>query len=444
MVAGGYLAGLSSRASLTRVASRLLSYKAEQLRDFSHSQFDVLVELEFADRPEYRAAAATAIQTYAGGLLRTDTEAVIAIDRDDRVALSTGSPEGYATVTAEIRDMILDAPGNWIDVEAADGPRVGVGFVFEPFDWAVFVSEDRRTLYRDAERIAYQNGLILAISLIVVVIAIAVFTGYVSGPLARLSRAMAQITETRDFRATVTVEFHDEVGALAEQFNAMIAQLDRTYSTLQNTARSEADARREVSAREHETILLLARATEFRDELTGEHLARVAALSSLLAKAVEADADVIELIARAAPLHDVGKIGIPDAILLKPGRLTPEEFAEMRRHTTIGWELLHASRSHYLRAGAMIALSHHEKWDGSGYPAGLGGASIPQMGRIVAVVDVFDALISQRPYKQAWSFYDAIDYLIDQRGRHFEPRTVDAFVAEVPAIRALVTGRTAS
>ena len=188
------------------------------------------------------------------------------------------------------------------------------------------------------------------------------------------------------------------------------------------------DATQEVREREKETLLRLARAGEFRDEETGYHLLRMARYSRLIADAIGLAAEEAETIELAAPLHDIGKIGIPDHILLKPGRLDDAEWATMRQHPVIGHEILKGSASKYVRMGALIALGHHEKYDGSGYPSGLEGDHIPLCARIVAVADVYDALTSVRPYKKAWPSGEAFDYLRGQRGRHCDPKLVDAFL----------------
>ncbi len=188
------------------------------------------------------------------------------------------------------------------------------------------------------------------------------------------------------------------------------------------------EATREIREREKETLLRLARAGEFRDEETGYHLIRMARYSRLIANAVGLERDEAETIELAAPLHDIGKIGIPDGILLKAGRLDADEWANMRRHPVIGHEILKGSASKYVRMGALIALGHHERYDGSGYPSGLEGDHIPLCARVVAVADVYDALTSVRPYKGAWSTEDALEYLRAQRGKHFDPRLVDAFL----------------
>jgi two-component system response regulator RpfG len=189
------------------------------------------------------------------------------------------------------------------------------------------------------------------------------------------------------------------------------------------------EATREVREREKETLFRLARAGEFRDEATGNHIVRMARYSRLIAETVGIVADDVETIELAAPLHDIGKIGVPDRILLKSGALTAEETEEMRRHPVIGYEILKDSPSKYLRMGALIALGHHEKFDGSGYPYGLVGDHIPLVARIVAIADVYDALTSRRAYKGAWVCDEALKYLQAQAGRHFDPALVSAFTS---------------
>jgi two-component system response regulator RpfG len=188
------------------------------------------------------------------------------------------------------------------------------------------------------------------------------------------------------------------------------------------------DATREVREREKETLLRLARAGEFRDEETGTHLIRMARYSRLIASALSLDPDEVETVELSAPLHDIGKIGIPDQILLKPGKLDAPEWALMQRHAVFGHDILKGSASKYVRMGALIALGHHEKYDGSGYPNGLEGDHIPLCARIVAVADVYDALTSVRPYKTAWPSAQALDYVASQTGKHFDPRMVEAFL----------------
>lgn len=184
---------------------------------------------------------------------------------------------------------------------------------------------------------------------------------------------------------------------------------------------------RELEAAQIEIIERLARAAEFRDDNTGQHTERVGQMAALLAKAIGLSDGQVSLIRRAAPLHDVGKIGIPDSILMKLGKLTADEFALVRTHTTIGARILSGSRFALLRLAEEIAFSHHERWDGSGYE-GIARDSIPLAGRIVAIADVFDALTQKRPYKAAWPVADAAAEMDRQRGRQFDPNLVDAFL----------------
>ncbi len=193
----------------------------------------------------------------------------------------------------------------------------------------------------------------------------------------------------------------------------------------------------EIVRRERETILRLSKAAEFRDPETGDHIQRMAHYSWMIAVRLGLPLEHQQLILEAAPMHDVGKVGIPDHILLKPGKLDDAEFAIMKQHPVIGHQILADSASPLLQMAATIALSHHEKFDGSGYPLGLKGEAIPLVGRIVAVADVFDALSSARPYKPAWVMERAVDFMRAQRGTHFDPRCVDVFLEHLDEVRAV-------
>jgi len=184
----------------------------------------------------------------------------------------------------------------------------------------------------------------------------------------------------------------------------------------------------ELEIAQAETVQRLSMAVEFRDEDTGAHIERIGRFSVLLAEHIGMDSDFCERLRHAAPLHDVGKVAIPDAILLKPGPLTPEERAIVETHAEEGHRLVRGSSSSILDMAATIALSHQEKWDGSGYPRGLKGEAIPIEGRIVAVADVFDALTSDRVYRKAFSVEEGVQMMREQRGRHFDPVLLDAFM----------------
>lgn len=202
-------------------------------------------------------------------------------------------------------------------------------------------------------------------------------------------------------------------------------------------AEEVAKATAEILSREKEIILRLSRAAEYRDPETGAHLLRMAHYSRLIAQRLGLPSAEQELILLAAPMHDVGKVGIPDAILLKRGQLDEAEYAVMKRHTQIGHDILSGSDAPLLQTAAVIALSHHEKFDGSGYPRGLAGEAIPLHGRIVAAADVFDALTSERPYKKPWSLTEARPFIEAGAGRHFDPGVVGAFFNAWDEVRAI-------
>ncbi len=196
-------------------------------------------------------------------------------------------------------------------------------------------------------------------------------------------------------------------------------------------AEKVAEATAEILDREREMITRLSRAAEFRDPETGAHIQRMSNYSRLIAQELGLPHEEQELILRAAPMHDVGKIAIRDDILLKPGRLDPDEFEIMKTHAEKGYDLLSGSASSLLDVAAMIARTHHEKFDGSGYPRGLAGEEIPLYGRIVAVADVFDALTTERPYKKAWEIEHALRFLEEGSGSHFDPACVQAFINRI-------------
>ncbi|MGZ9038977.1 MAG: HD domain-containing phosphohydrolase [Burkholderiales bacterium] len=218
-----------------------------------------------------------------------------------------------------------------------------------------------------------------------------------------------------------------ELQARARNMLALRASQKKLASRALLLADEVTKATTEIAAREKETLLCLGRAAEHRDPETHEHIMRMSSYSHLIARQLGLPAHQCELLLLAAPLHDIGKLGTPDHILLKPGRLTPAEFEIMKQHTVIGERILTNSVSPILQMGAQIAISHHEKFDGTGYPRGVKGKEIPVSGRIVAVADVFDALTSERPYKKAWEVERACDFLREGSGAHFDPECVAAF-----------------
>jgi len=183
-----------------------------------------------------------------------------------------------------------------------------------------------------------------------------------------------------------------------------------------------------------EIVQRLGRASEYRDNETGRHILRMSHSAALLAKQIGWSKERCDLMLYASPMHDLGKIGISDTIMLKPARLTDEERAIMETHTTIGADILSGSNNELLETARVIALTHHEKWDGSGYPRKLAGEAIPMEGRVAAVVDVFDALTSIRPYKKAWPIEEAVEDMRQNSGTHFDPKLVDHFMKILPGI----------
>jgi two-component system, response regulator RpfG len=221
-----------------------------------------------------------------------------------------------------------------------------------------------------------------------------------------------------------SVDFRARVKSLSSLRSAQLQLRDRALSL----EREVATATEKIVAREMETLGVLSKAAEFKDTDTGNHVKRVAGYSRVIGEEIISDFAELDLLFYAAPLHDVGKVGIPDTILLKTGRLTAEEWKVMKNHTMIGEKILADCENRVLRTGAVIAKNHHEKFDGSGYPVGLAGKSIPLMGRIVAIADVFDALTTIRPYKKAWSHEKAFDLIAEERGTQFDPILADIFL----------------
>jgi putative nucleotidyltransferase with HDIG domain len=235
--------------------------------------------------------------------------------------------------------------------------------------------------------------------------------------------------------ALVPIRTQDPVGAIGNYWASSHEPSSGELELLQTLADSTAAAMENVHVYEElerariETLHRLALAAEYRDDTTHEHTARVARTAALIAVRLGLPPGDVALIRDAAPLHDIGKLSVPDSVLLKPGDLSADEFAVMKEHTTSGAEILAGSRSDVLRLGEEIALTHHEWWDGNGYPRRLRGDAIPESGHIVAIADVFDALTHDRPYKDAWPLAAAVNEIRRLRGTQFAPRIVDAFEA---------------
>ncbi|MCP4295047.1 MAG: HD domain-containing protein, partial [Proteobacteria bacterium] len=208
-------------------------------------------------------------------------------------------------------------------------------------------------------------------------------------------------------------------------------QLSQYSETLELEVRART---KEIESTQLEIVHRLGLAAEYRDNETGAHIVRMSHYSMEIGKMMGLNDKETDLILHSAPMHDIGKIGIPDNILLKPAKLTFEEFDIMKQHAVIGTGILSGAGSELLQAAGNIALTHHEKWDGTGYPNGLKGLDIPLHGRITACADVFDALTSKRPYKTPWTIDKAVDFVSEMSGKHFDPAVVDAMMRSLPAM----------
>jgi len=220
----------------------------------------------------------------------------------------------------------------------------------------------------------------------------------------------------------------------SKELKASQAQLIKYADALNNTIAELRNTNMELRESYLDTIHCLVVAAEYKDQETGNHIVRMSKYSTLLAEKLGLSAEGVQNIKYATPMHDVGKIGIPDNILTKPGKLTDEEFEIMTQHTIIGAKILAGSKAGILKVARQIALTHHEKWNGKGYPRGLSGKKTPIMGRIVGFADVFDALTSKRPYKEPYPIEAAIEIIKLERGQHFDPAIVDVFLKNIKEI----------
>ena len=421
------LSALGAQAIVTKLANRHLAYKAEQLRDFAYNERNILETLNLADSAEYRTLEENSFRSYALSLLRETNEQIFIFNPEgvelERIGYSP------AAKNPQLRPTVIE-PG-WFSAVLAGNERIGVAFVFEPFGWTVAVTDLRSNFFSGVDAIYRIHLWILLASILLMTVLITLYVGHIVRPVEELTRTIERITSENDLSRRADVVYTDEIGILATRFNRMI-------SSLQENQR-ELEAEREKTMRhELETLHLLGRVSDFRDENTGGHLQRIGALSGHLSALIGLGSERQNLIQNSSRLHDIGKIAIEDQILLKPGKLTPEEFDIIKTHTRLGYDLLNDSSSEYLTEGAKIARTHHERWNGTGYPDGLAGEAIPLSGRIVSLVDVFDALLSKRPYKDPWPPEKVRALILEERGRQFDPALVDVFTEHFDEFIALL------
>lgn len=429
LLVAGLLASLTAQQGMSRLAINHLAFKAQTIARYAENQWQVLEDNLLSDDPEFRNAAVVAIQSYAIATTWGTTMRVDAFREDGTLVFTTGIfQESEPEVLPPLMDLARSGAPGWHRVAHKD--RQFVTYLIHQRDFAFHIAivNDAQNFFMEMRALHLRFAILILVTMGLSAVATIVLSRHLAEPVQQLARGMARVAETRDFRQSLPVHLSNEIGTAVAAFNRMTSMLDRSYSRLQEIALSEAEARYEVQQREQEVLTALGRITDYKDQGTGHHVIRVGKYSALLARHLGLPPDQRRVLYQAAPLHDVGKTAIPDEILMKQATLTPEERAIMETHTTIGHSILADSRSSALRAGARLALTHHERYDGTGYPAGLSGTRIPLFGRIVALADVFDALTSARPYRGPWRVDEALEYLRTQRGRHFDPHLVDLFL----------------
>ncbi|HUW41088.1 MAG TPA: HD domain-containing phosphohydrolase [Rectinemataceae bacterium] len=417
-----------SRSGMTRLAMRSLTFKAELLKEYGDAQWSLLVAHGFSRDPAFIQAAKSALRSSAESLLRQDSEWFFALDLSGNLAMSVSKGHAPAQAPPDVVAWMRQGVTGAVLFGTGSDRRYGETFFFQPFGWYLVASDTADAIFAEVDRMTRILLWTLAASIAAAATLLAILARSIARPIMRVSDAIAAILESNDFSQSLRVESNDEIGVLTRYFNTLCGELNRSYGRISDIAVREARARLEIGERELETLVALGKVAEFRDQDTGSHIIRVGLFARLLGRLFYEDEEEWRLVYHAAPLHDLGKVGIPDAILLKRGPLEPEEFEFMKTHTTIGHAILKDSASPILAMGAAIALSHHERYDGSGYPQGLRAEAIPLCGRLLAVIDVFDALCSKRPYKEAWAPERAFDFIASRRGQHFDPAIADAFL----------------
>ncbi len=279
------------------------------------------------------------------------------------------------------------------------------------------------------KRARYELAGVTAILLAAGIAAALLLITFLMRPIGALRKGLERIGQG-DLDTPMHLRDRTELGLLADTVNDMAINLK---SAREESRRKEL----EIIDTQKEVIYTLGGVVGQRSKETGDHIVRVGEYSALLGRLAGLSDAEAEILRMAAPMHDVGKVGIPDAVLNKPGSLTDEEFDQMKTHTIIGYQILHKSQRSILKSAAIIALEHHERWDGSGYPRGLKGEEIHIFGRIVGLVDVFDALTCDRVYRTASANDKVLEHILQMRGEHFDPRLVDLFLAYISEFLAI-------
>lgn len=439
LLLSGILSGYYTDRGVRKALNRLLVYKAEDLVRHASSQWDLLLENSLEGDSAYQESLRRSVRSYSITMLRESGEWILAVDEDMNVQFSVGADIPDAAILESLPDYQLSGSSDiWIDGVFGGEHRVGYGFTLPALGWVVYITELRSSYFGDLSRVRLNFAVMVVVTAFVTSLFIILFVRRSMRPLRNVIKDMEAIVQKRDFERRVIPVQNDEVGQLAREFNLMSDYLGRAMNRMKNIAHSEAEARIEIRERERETLDVLSRTSDYKDPETAKHTTRVGMYAALLSELRGDSREEIDLMRWAVPLHDIGKLGIPDAILLKTQGLTDEERSVVETHVSIGHEILKDSASPILKAGADIVRSHHERWDGSGYPDGLKGTEIPVRGRITGMVDVFDALTTARTYKEAWTFEDSIRFIQEKRGIDFDPELVDLFIAASDRVRDIL------
>jgi len=371
LLISGFVTDLYADRGVKKVMNRLMEYKAEDLIRHTSSQWNLLLENELQEDPAYLESLKTSVRTYSITMLQEQGEWILAVDEGMNIVFSVGAPVQDAVLLESVGKNLTGESGDvWIDGDFGGEKRVGYGFFLPALGWTVYITELQKTFFADLNFIRWNSIIMVLLTAIISSLFIYYYVRRSMRPLNTVITDMKDIVRNRNFEKRVVPVQNDEVGELAREFNLMSDYLDRAMTRLKNTARSEIETRIEIRNRERETLEVLSRVSDHKDPETARHTSRVGMYASLLSELRGDSPEEADLMRWSVPLHDIGKVGIPDAILLKNGTLSRKERLIMEKHVIIGYEVLKDSASPILRAGADIAISHHERWDGSGYPGG--------------------------------------------------------------------------
>ncbi|MDC7218313.1 MAG: HD domain-containing protein [Spirochaetales bacterium] len=424
----GALSLRMSRNNIITQSGGFIRYKLNLVSQYAAGQWSQLVINDMLQRDDYRKYAEESIRDFALQTITPSEEIILTIHEEENLVFCTDNVLGKEYDSLSQLKPTSYYNGQLYEYALGNQLFLGQEKYIEGLEWHIYYLQKKNLFTADIRRITINNIIIFTTAFIIIIVGIVLVLNFMINPINQVKTAIRKIMDERDFSHSVPVRSTDEVGDLTMNFNNMIASVDLAQKKLKSYAVKEAVSSKLVYQREIEALELLGRASDYKDVETGNHVKRVSAYSCLIAEAIGIADEYIELLSLSAPLHDIGKLGIPDNILLKKGKLSGEEKEIMQSHTTMGFEILSNCSSKYLKAGAVIAHTHHEKYDGTGYPRGLAGEEISLFGRIVSVADVFDALTTVRPYKQAWPVEKALELIESEKGRHFDPKMVDVFI----------------